>query len=50
VFTGSPFPLKAGGSEFRAQPESAHSKASAIKRFISYVLTDFSYENIFIFS
>ncbi|EEZ0280176.1 hypothetical protein DEQ19_004598 [Escherichia coli] len=34
MFTGSPLPLKAEGGMFRAQPESAHSKTSAIKRFM----------------
>ncbi|EFS3535994.1 hypothetical protein HX187_002469 [Salmonella enterica] len=35
MFTGSPLPLKAERGVFRAQPESTHSKASAIKRFIN---------------
>ncbi|EEQ1440332.1 TPA: hypothetical protein JZ161_004242 [Escherichia coli] len=36
MFTGLPWPLNAGGRDldFCAQPESTHSKASAIKRFI----------------
>ncbi|EGF5063183.1 hypothetical protein ICD26_004591 [Salmonella enterica] len=38
MFTGSPLPLNADGSVFWAQPESAHSKASAIKRFIKEFL------------
>ncbi|EGF1012366.1 hypothetical protein IBO02_004605 [Salmonella enterica] len=35
MFTGSPLPLNAEGGVFWTQPESAHSKASAIKRFIN---------------
>ncbi|HAG1880161.1 TPA: hypothetical protein G8O64_001880 [Salmonella enterica] len=41
MFTGSPLPLKAEGSVFWAQPERAHSKASAIKRFIKNFLNEF---------